>query len=376
MSSVCTVRTLSPSQVGPDERDAWQDLALHAGDAANVFLEPWFLQAALTQFDPDGETRLLVAEDSDGRWHGLMVVARAAYLGRRPMLGLASCVWSHPNQFLGTPLLRKGSEEACWRVLLEALDVAGSRRIALTMRNIPADDPAIGALHCFCASTGRPFRIVSRTKRPFLDLVDDTRRTLNPKRSARLRRQAGRLQADHGYAFETLGSASDVAAWTDEFLMLESGGWKGVAGSALGCDPRTTALFRAAMRDGFDAGRLHAHRIRAGGRVIAMMTYFVRGGRAYGFKACYDEAFAAYAPGLLLLQEVMRRLDAPILFDSCADAIKGGLGDMWTGRREIFNICVALGRGRHSGYKATMAVLDVWRALKTVAPKAVSQSPA
>jgi len=374
VSTGWTIRRLSLAEIGLAELVAWQELAVHAGEEANVFLEPWFLQTALAQFDPDGQAQLLVAEDSDGVWHGLIVVARTAFLGRMPLMGLRS--WSHANQFLGTPLLRKDSEETCWRLFLGALDAASTKRIALTISDAPADDPAVGALQRVCTASKRPFRIVSRDQRPMLQAAQDTRQLLSPKRSARLRRQAAKLDAAHGCAFETLTGASDVAAWTDEFLALERSGWKGAAGSALGCDPRTTAMFRAAMHEGFETGRLRAHKLCAAGRVIAMTTYFVRGGRAYGFKACYDEAFAAYAPGLLLIQEVMRVVNGPVVFDSCANADQGALNDMWAERREILDICVALGQRRRWIYGATMAALGIWRSLKASATKAASRSPA
>ena len=292
----------------------------------------------------------------------MMAVARDAWLGRVPMLHLRG--WSHANQFLGTPLLRAGSEEACWGAYFDTLDKAGDGRIALTIANAPADDPVVIALQRVCSATGRPVRIVGREQRPMLDLVDGSRGPLSPKRSARLRSQAAKLDAAHGYAFDTLTTASDVTAWTDEFLALERGGWKGTAGSALECDPRTTAMFRAAMDEGFAGRRLHAHALRVDGRAIAMTTYFVRSGRAYGFKACYDEAFATYAPGLLLLREVMRVLSVPIVFDSCADANQGALNEMWRDRREILDICVSLGRRRRVAYAATMAVRDAWHRLK------------
>lgn len=362
MNNEWQVRRLSLAEIGTAELAAWQELAVEAGEASNVFLEPWFLHTALAQFDPHGEVRLLVAEDTEGRWHGLMVIARAAWLGRIPMFHLRG--WSHANQFLGTPLLRAGSEEASWRAFLETLDNTGDGRIALTISNAPADDPVVGALQRYCAATKRPFRIVGHEQRPMLDLVDGSHGPLSPKRTARLRSQAVKLDAAHHHTFATLTAAMDVAAWTDEFLVLERGGWKGAAGSALACDPRTTEMFRAAMNEGFASGRLHAHALRVGGRAIAMTTYLVRNGRAYGFKACYDEAFAAYAPGLLLLKEVMRVLSVPIVFDSCADANQGALNEMWRDRREILDICVSLGRRRRWAYTATMAARDVWHGMK------------
>lgn len=362
MSADLHVRRLSLAEIGNAELASWQDLAIAAGDEANVFLEPWFLHTALAQFDPRGEVRLLVVEDSQGRWHGLMAVARVGWLGRVPLWGLRG--WSHANQFLGTPLLRAGSEEAAWRGFLDRLDSAGDVRIALTIGNAPADDPIIAALQRACTSAERPFRILGREQRPILNLADKSHGPLSPKRNARLTRQAAKLGAAHGHVFETLTAAADVGAWTDEFLALERKGWKGTAGSALACDQRTTAMFRAAMNEGFASDRLHAHALRVDGRAIAMTTYFVRGGRAYGFKACYDEAFAAYAPGLLLLREVMRVLSVPIVFDSCADAHQGALNEMWRDRREILDICVSLGLRRRVAYVATMAARDAWHRLK------------
>lgn len=362
MTLVATLRRMAT--LGPDELAAWQDLAVAAGDAANPFLEPWFLHTALARFDPEGRARLLIASDNRGTWHGMMVVAPSLWLGRVPFAGYQG--WHHANQFLGTPLLRDGHSDASWQAFLTALDTLPPLRAGLTLASVPSDDPTVAALRRVCASTGRPIRTVLARSRAML--ADDGSTMLPPKRVARLSSQARRLESHYGWQFETLDRADDLERWTSEFLALESSGWKGEEGSALACDPRTEALFRTAVSQGLEAGRLRGHALRIDGRAIAMTTYLMRGRHAYGFKACYDECFASYAPGLLLLREVMATLPAPIAFDSCATAPNAALSDMWRGRREIVDLCVALGHKRRWLYRLALATTNLWARSKHKSP--------
>ena len=60
----------------------------------------------------------------------------------------------------------------------------------------------------------------------------------------------------------------DLDAWAEEFLALESAGWKGEAGSALDCDMATRILFAEALEGAARRGRL--------GETIAAMTPCMR----------------------------------------------------------------------------------------------------
>jgi hypothetical protein len=85
--------------------------------------------------------------------------------------------------------------------------------------------------------------------------------------------------------------------------------------------------------------------LSAGGRIVAISTQLEGATWRYGFKAAYDEAFARYAPGLLLLDRLTKsygeRGDLDV--DSCAVPDQQPVSRLWPGRRELIDCRVALG---------------------------------
>src|SRR3546814_5352503 len=70
--------------------------------------------------------------------------------------------WLATNQFLGSPLVRSGTEDRFWALLLPFLDAFAGREIGLQCRQLAWDDPACAALIAHCEREGRGFRIVDR----------------------------------------------------------------------------------------------------------------------------------------------------------------------------------------------------------------------
>lgn len=343
-----------------DDLAAWDDLA-EASAVANVFARPWFLRQSLRHFDPAGKARLAVARSSDGRWIGAAPLIFARRYGRALLPHWA--LWRHANQFVGTPLVRDGCETAFWRALLAHLDSASPRGSALRVFDLPIDDPVNAALLALCDAERRDFRADRIFERAKLDCRAAPDEAVKPKERRRLASLLRKLEREVGpVAFESLPVGADVPQMAARFLELENSGWKGRQGCSLSSSQDTNAFFEAVMAEGAREGALDVLSLRADGKVIAMSTHFVGPLRGFGFKMAFDEAYASYAPGLLLLDELTRRfreLAVPEV-DSCSAPGQQPVSRMWQGRRELVEGRVALGGPlRRAAFRALSTIEDL-----------------
>lgn len=325
---------------------AWARLSDHSG-ADSVFACDWFVRTVLAEFDPAGEQMLFIAVDALGEFYGVAVLGVGERLGRVPLAhwrGMANA-----NQFLGVPLVRKGREAAFWRALLTALDWQGRGQAALCLNDLPADHRATKALLVEAEAAGRMHEILARRDRAALltpsAFAEQEDGGLSAKRRSRLRGLERKLERDHGPARAVrVESAAALEAWTEEFLRLEASGWKGHAGSALASSPDSAALFRGAVRGGHERGAMTCLSLMVGDRTIAMSSFFLKDGHGFGFKCCFDEGFASYAPGILLLRRIMALVgsDAGLCFDSCSAPNEMTINGLWPERREMLDVAVSL----------------------------------
>jgi CelD/BcsL family acetyltransferase involved in cellulose biosynthesis len=158
---------------------------------------------------------------------------------------------------------------------------------------------------------------------PYLPLpssADDLDRQISSKFRGNLRRRARKLEADVGpLALEridggaTPGKADAVDsgaldAALDEGFALEAAGWKGELGTAIACDPRLRARYRALAHTFAARGRLACYFLKAGPRRVAFHFALVDDDTYYLLKPGFDPALASYGLGHLLVDAVARDL--------------------------------------------------------------------
>jgi len=139
---------------------------------------------------------------------------------------------------------------------------------------------------------------------------------------------------------------SDPAALED-FLTMESSGWKGRGGGkAFTRSSEQEAWFRAWHRCWVDAGRLHVLALNVGSASIAMQ-YFVRAGEGlFCIRIAFDEAYAKFGPGAILLVSALSHLrdntDAAWL-DSSADPNNAFFLGIMPERRTLSRLLIGTG---------------------------------
>lgn len=326
----------------------WDALARWSAEP-NPFYESWFLLPSLRAFDPAGEVTLLCLE-ADGQLAGLLPVRRERRYYGYPLPHWRN--WLHANMFLGTPLVAVGFEAAFWRGMLDWCDAHGGRSaLFLHLAQVPRDGPLHDALAKVLAEERRPAATVLREERAMLrsrlDPDEYFELSLSTKKRKELRRQHRRLAEEGALEIERTAGAAGLDAWIDEFLALERAGWKGEAGSALGCDATTEALFAQALEGAARRGRLERLAIRLDGAPLAMLANFLCPPGAFSFKTAFDERFARFSPGVLLQRENLRLLARQDIAwaDSCAAAGHPMIDHFWRERRTIARHNLAIGGG-------------------------------
>lgn len=334
-----------PCCAAPSIASRWDILARNAIEP-NPFLESWYLLPALRALDPEETLQVFLLEFGDDLV-GLMPLAAEKRYYRRPIPHLAG--WTHPNAFLGTPLIAQGHEQAFWRELLAWADRNAGNALFLHLTDLALEGPVFKALTGIIAKQKRMGAIVHREERAMLRSDEAPEAyfaaSMSGKKRKELRRQQNRL-AEHGaLSFERERDDFGLGEWTEAFLQLEAAGWKGKAGSALGLADETTKLFRAALAGAAERGRLERLTLTLDGKPIAMLATFLCAPGAFSFKTAFDEAYAKFSPGVLLQCENLMILDRPDIAwsDSCAAADHPMIDHIWRERRTVGRVSLAIG---------------------------------
>ena len=353
--------------------DAWSALAADAADA-NAFAEPWMLRPALDAFAHGHEARVALVYDGD-RLIGFAPLTRSRP-GRLPVD--AAVLWGHYNAFLAAAVAATGEEQRMWGALIDALPAGALDAPFLRLPGMVEGSAMHAGLCAAAAARGLPVEIEKRTVRAMLatDLAPDAYwdEAVRATKRKELRRQWARLGEEGVLTTDRLSADADIAPWIEEFLSLESSGWKGANASALASQTDTATFFRAAMRAGHARGRVAITALRLDGRAIAMLiTLIAQGSDApagYSFKTAFDEAYARFSPGVLLQRESLSLLHERGLafIDSCAAQDHPMIDSLWRERRAVLTLCLPQPGARNRLiYNGTMAATRGWHMVKQLA---------
>lgn len=334
----------------PSWEEHWDDLAAHAAEP-NVFAERWFVEPGARHMLSPGCTRLIAIWADGGRiLAGLLPVRTEEKYGRMNVRHVQN--WAHDQSFLGTPLVRRGYEQAFWSEVLATLDNAEWAPGFLHLVGLVEDGPVHRGLAAAAAALGRPCAVVHRTRRAMLEagLSPEAYReaAVRKKKRKEIGRLRNRLAELGDVRFETLERPEDAPLWCEDFLTLEAKGWKGENGSALGGDAATAAFFREMFAGAFATGRLEVLRLALDGKPIAMLVNLHAPPGGFSYKIAFDEDYARYSPGVLIELENLRLLARPGFewMDSCAVEDHPMIDSLWRERRSIVRLTVPLSGAR------------------------------
>ncbi|MCB1378273.1 MAG: GNAT family N-acetyltransferase [Alphaproteobacteria bacterium] len=340
-----------------DAAGEWQALAGRAL-VPSGFNRPEIIGPALKHV---AGARLALVRDDQG-------LRLALPLCRRSYPLPIQCNWSSPVNFFGLPHLDADMAEPAMTALLRMIEVP------LILHSVPLAGPFWDML---TASAGH-FAVLDQWERAGLEITgtfeDWFEANFERKRRKEFRRLQARLAEQGTLAMKCLAPGADPAPWVEEFLRLESSGWKGRKGTAIAADPAAAEALRESSAALAASGLLRFWALELDGATIATLYAVVDGDRAWLGKITHDESLARYSPGALVVLYATERLFAePGLawVDSCAIPHHPMIDHIWRGRIPVADVIVAANAAGAMRFHATVMAERLRRGLRSAARNAI-----
>jgi hypothetical protein len=365
---------LYPAAFGYDLQEELEFLSNRAMEP-NVFFSARLLAPAMPRVE-DKQVRLALIRDEDGARSRMRMLM--PFTVEKPGFSVGASiirVWANPFGPLGTPLL--DAEDAAETIdnLLEGL---GRREMRLPSVLVMPDIRPNGrfAQLAKAVAIGRnlPITLTDPSLRPMLesDLDGDAylKQAVSPHHLREMRRQWRQLATRGRLDYAVARQPEDVRIRMEEFLALEAKGWKGRKRSALISDRYRSAFAREAITNLAETDAVRIHTVDFEGRAIASLIVFIMAGEAYTWKTAYDESFAPYSPGKLLMMKLTEwhLEDANILrTDSCAVPDHPIMSRLWEEREEMGTLVIGLAQNGDRDVRQVAAQLHLYRNTRNMA---------
>jgi CelD/BcsL family acetyltransferase involved in cellulose biosynthesis len=359
---------------------SWQELALRAAEP-NPFQEPIFVGAFCEHQSRD--VRIVLA------WRVVMGVARligaVAFLVGRPRSRLPIAVLTAPVTtalaFLATPLVDPEFIAQALMAILNAIAANPSLPKNIVLLDL-SEGPVMSSLSSVLAARGTPPVVLERRQRAKLSSPLDGaayfKQSLSAGSRKKLRQHRRRLAAHGDVRHSTHTGAADACFAFERFLALEAAGWKGRHATAILSRDADAAIARTFFQGMAAEGLGWIEALHVGNRMVSAQVMLRSGRAAFTWKIAYDEAFAEYSPGILLIEDYSAKLlsDRGIDFtDSCSYGESGFMAELWTERQEVVDVVfhaggmrspttrlLAAGEGLHIAARQTRIRLGpLWR---------------
>jgi CelD/BcsL family acetyltransferase involved in cellulose biosynthesis len=270
---------------------------------------------------------------------------------------------STPVSFFGLPHLGRDTGSAALQALLRKVDGP------LLMHSVPVDGELWKAIeeasgHVDVLATWD--RAVLRPRSTFAEWFDTN---FERKRRKEYRRLQARLAEQGQFEAFDLRPGDAPAAWIDDLLKLEAAGWKGQRGTALMANSAVVATLHEAAKGLAEAGRLRFWKLALDGRPIAMMYAVVDGSEAWLGKIAFDETWAKYSPGVLLILHATERIFAEGITqaDSCAIPDHPMINHLWRDRLKVADVMIAAPTVSGSRFRFTVMAERLRHKLRSTA---------
>lgn len=314
----------------------------------NLFFNPRFLAPAMPRLE-DREVRLAVIRDGDDENSRLRLLV--PFSVERPAIGVPVIrTWASPWGPLGTPLVDRDNPEG---VVDDFLSILARPHLklprVLVLPEVRLDGAVASTIQAVSEARNLPLQRTGIVERAFLasDLDGDAylRKSLSAHHYREFRRLHRRL-ADQGKLQHVVARSFDeIRRGIETFLALEASGWKGRERTAMAIDRFRAAFAREAVDRLAEQDFVRIHTLELDGKPIAALVVFIEAGVAYTWKTAYDEAYANFSPGTLLMIEVTKQhlVDPNIVeTDSCAVPDHPVMSRLWSERRPLGTLVIGL----------------------------------
>lgn len=309
---------------------AWRALAKEVADP-NPFYEDWCLLPAVSQFSGAQAPWYILGFATDTQAESPPLVLFFPIVEERrykklPFKHLS--LWSHLHCFLHTPLVAKGYESACVADFFAWLLKTPQLPKRMVWKRIHGQGPFYTALLDFLTQHPRFFYHEEHYFRAELVRTyasyEEHLQAIVPRKKRRACEQRQEQLATLGelHYWQGLLDAQSAPVWADAFLEIEGSGWKGRANTALRCHDNEMTFFKQLLAEGAMQGKVEVSSLTLDQQLVAGAVRFKGNSAYFSFKVAYDENFAKYGPGFILLLKFMAQFyqNSTVEWcDSCAD---------------------------------------------------------
>lgn len=341
----------------------------------NVFFNPRFLTPAMPRLE-DRDVRLAVIRDGDEYRSRLRLLAPFTVERPAAPVGVPAIrIWSHPFGPLGAPLVDRDDPVGVIEDFISMLSRPHLKLPqVLVLPDLRLNGAVVPLLETVAEARGLSLLIVDRTERPLLQSELDAetylKASLRPHHFREFRRLKRRLAELGSLEHCVARGPEEIADAIESFLTLEVSGWKGRERTAMAIDRYRAAFAREAVHRLAERDQCRIHSLTLDGRTIASLIVLVESGRAYTWKTAYDENYAAFSPGTLLMIEVTaQHLDDPNITttDSCAVPDHPVMSRLWSERLPMGTVVVGMTPGADRLARQAASQLHLYRETRNVA---------
>ena len=363
-----------PGRVGYDLQEELDFLTYRVMEA-NVFFAPRFLAPAMPRLD-ERQIRLAVIRDEDARRSRVRLLM--PFSVEKPGFSVGPSilrVWSNPFGPLGTPLVDAEGAAETIDNLLEALARPEAKLPGiLVLPDLRLNGRFTQLIKAVAISRDLPLTVTNTFDRPMLESQEDgdtyLRSTVSKNHLRDMRRQF-RLLGELGHiSYNVARQPEEIRRRMEEFLALEASGWKGRKRSAMVMDRFRAAFAREAITNLAEVDAVRIHTLDLNGVAIASMVVFIMAGEAYTWKTAYDERYARFSPGKLLLADLTDwHLDDPNIerTDSCAVPDHPIMSRLWKEREEMGTLLIGLRPNADRDTRQAATQLHMYRNTRNLA---------
>jgi hypothetical protein len=274
--------------------------------------------------------------------------------------------WITPLSSSGLPITATPPDKAQVHALLEAAEKP------ILFRNLPTDHPTTEAL----LKTASHVHVFNRWERAVLHLrgsfEDWLQGNFDHKRRKELKRLRNRLAEQGELESLSLKPGAPLAPFQSAFLSLEAQSWKGARGTAIQSDPKAEKALADGLARMHEAGLLKFWQINLDGKAIASLFALIDDGEVTLGKIAYDQEFAKYSPGVLVILDATEDLLTSGDFDLAdSNAMPGHpmIDRIWRDRRECIDVLLAGPSTSAAEFKLLAFFLGIKNAARDVAKR-------
>lgn len=135
---------------------------------------------------------------------------------------------------------------------------------------------------------------------------ENTLEKLSSKFKKNIRRLNNKLKKTGNITLDFVREKDGLKTAFEEFLKVESAGWKGEGQTALTQNLTQKSFYEAILNSFSKQGRCVIHTLKLDGEPIASQFAILSGETYYMLKIGYDESYKSSGPGTVLLEETIR----------------------------------------------------------------------